>query len=155
VVPTADGGFLIADSGNRRVRRVSADGIITTVAGTGVQGSGGDGGPATAAQLNYASGLATTSDGGFLIADWFGNRVRWVSPSGVITTVAGTGRGSVFTDGDGGPATAANVSMPYAVASTPNGGFVIAESGNAAIRLVDAGFATGGTGGTATATFPG
>jgi hypothetical protein len=142
VAPTADGGFLIADSGNRRIRRVSPTGTITTVAGTGAQGSSGDGGAATAAQLNNPTGLATTPDGGFLIADWFGNRVRWVSPTGVITTVAGTGSPSVFTDGDGGPATAANLTMPYAVAATPSGGFVIAESGNAAIRLVDAGFAT-------------
>jgi hypothetical protein len=142
VAVTADGGFLIADSGNRRIRRVSPTGIITTVAGTGVQGSSGDGGTATAAQLNNPTGLAATPDGGFLIADWFGNRVRFVSPTGVMTTVAGTGAPSVFTDGDGGPATAANLTMPYAVATTPSGGFVIAESGNDAIRLVDAGFAT-------------
>jgi hypothetical protein len=142
VAVSADGGFLIADSGNRRIRQVSPTGIITTVAGTGVQGSSGDGGAATAAQLNNPTGVATTPDGGFLIADWFGNRVRWVSPTGVMTTVAGTGSPSVFTDGDGGPATAANLTMPYAVATTPSGGFVIAESGNDAIRLVDAGFAT-------------
>jgi sugar lactone lactonase YvrE len=153
VAVTADGGLLIADSGNRRIRRVSPTGIITTVAGTGVQGSSGDGGAATAAQLNNPTGLAATADGGFLIADWFGNRVRFVSPAGVITTVAGTGHPSVFTDGDGGPATAANLTMPYAVAATPNGGFVIAESGNAAIRLVDAGFAT--TAPPSAPTFPG
>src|SRR5215468_9513379 len=100
VAVTADGGFLIADSGNRRVRRVSPTGIITTVAGTGVQGSAGDGGAATAAQLNDPDGIASTPDGGFLIADFFGNRVRWVSPTGVITTVAGTGSASVFRDGD-------------------------------------------------------
>jgi hypothetical protein len=152
VAVTADGGFLIADTGNRRIRRVAPTGIITTVAGTGVPGSSGDGGAATAAQLNNPTGLAATADGGFLIADWFGDRVRWVSPSGVITTVAGTGSPSVFTDGDGGPATAANLTMPYAVATTTSGGFVIAESGNAAIRLVD-GFATSGP--QAAPTFPG
>jgi hypothetical protein len=137
-----DGGFLIADAGNRRVRRVSPTGIITTVAGTGVQGSSGDGGAATAAQLNDPDGIASTPDGGFLIADFFGNRVRWVSPTGVITTVAGTGAASVFRDGDGGPATAANIDMPFGVAVTPSGGFVFSEEGNAAVRLVDAGFAT-------------
>src|SRR6516225_7280677 len=120
VAVTADGGFLIADSGNRRIRRVSSTGIITTVAGTGVQGSSGDGGAATAAQLNDPDGIATTPDGGFLIADFFGNRVRWVSPTGVITTVAGTGAASVFRDGDGGPATAANIDMPFGVAVTPS-----------------------------------
>jgi hypothetical protein len=142
VAVTADGGFLIADAGNRRVRRVSPTGIITTVAGTGVQGSSGDGGAATAAQLNDPDGIASTPDGGFLIADFFGNRVRWVSPTGVITTVAGTGAASVFRDGDGGPATAANIDMPFGVAVTPSGGFVFSEEGNAAVRLVDAGFAT-------------
>ena len=61
---TDDGGFLIGDEVNRRVRRVSPTGIITTVAGTGVQGSSGDGGAATAAQLNVPTGIATTPDGG-------------------------------------------------------------------------------------------
>jgi fibronectin type III domain protein/NHL repeat-containing protein len=142
VAVTPDGGFLIADSGNRRVRRVSPTGIITTVVGTGVQGSSGDGGAATAAQLNQPTGVATTPDGGYLIADFFGNRVRRVSPTGVITTVAGTGALAVFRNGDGGPATAANIDMPFGVASTPGGGFVFSEEGNAAVRFVDSGFAT-------------
>jgi hypothetical protein len=140
VAVTGDGGFLIGDEVNRRVRRVSPTGIITTVAGTGVQGSSGDGGAATAAQLNVPMGVATTPDGGFLIADEFAHRVRRVSPTGTITTVAGTGTPSVFTNGDGGPATAANLTMPFAVASTPSGGFVFAEEGNAAIRFVDSAF---------------
>jgi hypothetical protein len=56
--------------------------------------------------------------------------------------VAGTGTEAVFTNGDGGPATAANISMPFGVAATPTGGFVFSEAGNAAIRFVDAGFPT-------------
>src|SRR5215831_11361096 len=140
VAVTADGGFLIGDEVNRRVRLVSPSGIITTVAGTGVQGSSGDGGAATAAQLNVPMGVSATPDGGFLIADEFSNRVRWVSPTGVITTVAGTGTEAVFTNGDGGSATAANISMPFGVAATPDGGFVFSEAGNDAIRFVDAGF---------------
>jgi hypothetical protein len=141
VAVTPDGGFLIADSGNRRVRRVSPTGIITTVAGTGVPGSSGDGGAATAAQLNDPTGLATTPDGGFLVADFFGNRVRRVSPTGVISTLAGTGNLAVFRNGDGGPATAANIDLPFAVALTPSGGFVFSEEGNAAVRFVDSAFA--------------
>jgi hypothetical protein len=141
VAVTSDGGFLIADTGNRRIRRVSPNGIITTATGTGVQGSSGDGGAATAAELDFPTGVVTTPDGGFLIADWFGNRVRWVSPTGVITTVAGTGTQSLFVNGDGGPATAANIAMPFAVAATPSGGFVFTD-GSYAVRLVDAGFAT-------------
>ena len=143
VAATPDGGFLIGDEVNSRVRRVSPAGIITTVAGTGVKGSSGDGGAATAAQLNTPMGVTPTPDGGFLIADFFGNKVRWVSPTGVITTVAGTGNMSVFRDGDGGPATAANIDMPFAVASTPSGGFVFSEEANAAVRFVDAGFTNG------------
>src|SRR5215471_8190278 len=112
VAVTADGGFLIGDEVNRRVRLVSPSGIITTVAGTGVQGSSGDGGAATAAQLNVPMGVAATPDGGFLIADEFSNRVRWVSPTGVITTVAGTGTLGFAANGDGGPATAANIYFP-------------------------------------------
>jgi NHL repeat len=67
VEPTADGGFLIADLGNKRVRKVSAAGVITTVAGTGQGGSQGDGGPATSARLGSSTGVAATADGGFLI----------------------------------------------------------------------------------------
>ena len=66
---TSDGGFLIADLGNYRLRKVSPTGTITTVAGTGIGGSSGDGGAATSAQLNAPTGVAPTPDGGFLIAD--------------------------------------------------------------------------------------
>jgi Fibronectin type III domain/NHL repeat len=134
-----DGGFVIADAAAARVRRVSPTGIITTVAGTGTRGISGDGGPATAAQIYDPQGVAAMPDGGFLIAD--GDYVvRRVSPTGIITTVAGTGvQGS---SGDGGPATAAQLNVPNAVAVTADGGFLIADTGNAAIRLVDAGFAT-------------
>jgi hypothetical protein len=135
VAVTADGGFLIGDEVNRRVRRVSPTGIITTVAGTGVQGSSGDGGAATAAQLNVPTGVAETADGGVLIADMFGQRVRRVSPAGVITTAAGTGMPGF--SGDGGAAIAAQLANPFAVAPTANGGFLIADSGNARVRFVD------------------
>jgi len=142
VAVTADGGFLIGDETNSRVRRVSPTGVITTIAGTGVRGFSGDGGSATAAQLDTPMGVAATPDGGVLISDFFGNRVRWVSPTGVIRTVAGTGRFVVFKNGDGGPATAADIDFPFGIASTPNGGFVFGEEANGAIRFVDSGFGT-------------
>src|SRR5262249_17602290 len=123
-----------------RVRRVSPTGVITTVAGTGVHGTSGDGGPATTAQLNVPFGVAATPDGGFLIGDGFANRVRWVSPTGVITTVAGTGTPAVFANGDGGPAAAANLTEPFRAAATPARGFVFAEAGNSRVRFVDAAF---------------
>jgi hypothetical protein len=136
VVATADGGFLIADAGNFRVRRVSPNGTITTEAGDGTFGFSGDGGPATAAQLNDPIALAATPDGGFLIAEPFAQRVRRVSPAGTITTVAGDGTPGF--SGDGGPATAAQLNFPTGVAATPGGGFLIADFENSRVRFVDA-----------------
>jgi len=134
-VPLADGGLLIADTGNDRVRKVSADGAIATVAGNGVRGFGGDRGPATNASLNSPHDLALLPDGGFLIADEGNNRVRRVWPGGTITTVAGTGTGGF--SGDGDPATAARLNQPKAVAVLPNlQGFLVADAANSRIRVV-------------------
>jgi glucose/arabinose dehydrogenase len=134
---TADGGFVIADSGNHTVRKVSAAGVITRVAGrTGVTGADGDYGPATEATLHTPSGLAGTADGGFLIADWGNHTIRKVSPDGLITRVAGTNvPGST---GDDGPATDAMLNRPHGVAATPDGGYLVADSGNHTIRKVSA-----------------
>ena len=78
VAVTADGGFLIADSVNSVVRKVSSAGVITRVAGSGTPGNSGDDGTATAAKLNGPFGVAETPDGGFLIADSGNNEVRKV-----------------------------------------------------------------------------
>jgi NHL repeat len=134
VAVTADGGFLIADTGNNRVRGVSPAGTITTVAGNGVAGFAGDGGPATAAQLDSPNGVAVAADGSFLIADSDNNRVRRVSPAGTITTVAGNGTAGFA--GDGGPAIAAGLDFPIGVAATADGGFLIADSDNNRVRRV-------------------
>jgi hypothetical protein len=120
-----DGGVLIADSNNHRIRRVSPAGTITTVAGTGSEGFSGDGGPATAAKLDLPVDVAATRDGGFLIADYINNRIRRVSPTGTITTVAGSGAEGF--SGDGGPATAARLGFPNSVSATADGGFLIAD----------------------------
>jgi hypothetical protein len=134
VAPTADGGYLITDTVNHRVRRVSPAGTITTVAGSGTGGFSGDGGPATDARLNYPDEVALTANGGFLIADTQNNRVRRVSPSGTITTAAGSGTGGF--SGDGGPAIAAELNGPAGVAVTADGGFLISEQDNARVRRV-------------------
>src|SRR5438132_1438510 len=137
VAATADGGYLIADANNHAIRRVSPAGTITTVAGTlTMTGSTGDGGPATAAKLNGPAGVATTADGGFLIADANNHAIRRVSPAGRITTVAGTLTMSGST-GDGGPAAAAELNFPFGVAATADGGFLIADTDNDVIRFVD------------------
>src|SRR3954453_2032681 len=135
VALSGDGGFLIADTSNQKVRRVAPDGTIATAAGT-TQGLSGDGGPATAAQLNFPTGLAATADGGFLIADSNNNRVRRVAPGGTITTAAGTTGGF---SGDGGPATAAQLMLTSGVASTADGGFLIADTSNQRVRRVSPG----------------
>ena len=133
-VPTADGGFLLADTQNDRIRKVSSSGIITTVAGNGQTSFGGDGGPATSAQINHPRSLVVLPDGGFLIPDTNNHRVRRVSASGIITTVAGTGVQGF--SGDGGQATSAQLSMPFAVAPTADGGFLVIDVGNQRIRKV-------------------
>jgi NHL repeat-containing protein len=135
---TSDGGFLIVDDNNNRVRRVSPTGTITTVAGNGIAGFSGDGGPARGASLSLGGGAVETPDGGLLIADTGNQRVRRVSPTGTITTVAGTGDWGFL--GDGGPATLAQIKGPWAVAATATGGFLIADTNNNRVRLVDAAF---------------
>jgi hypothetical protein len=134
--PTSDGGLLLADTRNSRIRKVSAAGIITTVAGTGSEGFSGDGGPATAAQIDNPRSVVPLADGGFLIPDSGNHRIRRVSASGTITTVAGTGARGF--GGDGGPATEAVLSTPFAVAPTADGGFLIADIDNERIRKVSA-----------------
>lgn len=131
VAVDGDGNVFIADSGNHRVRRVDRSGRISTVAGTGAAGFGGDGGPAIAAQLRFPTGLAT--DGGTLyIADTENHRIRMVGPSGVITTIAGTGvEGS---SGDSGLATRAQLARPFAVVAGARGTVYVADSYNSSVR---------------------
>ena len=136
VAVTADGGFLIADSYNHVVRKVSASGVITRVAGNGTVGSTGDDGPATDAQFYHPRGLAVMPDGGFLVADTFNMVVRKVSAAGVITRVAGT-TGSMGNTGDDGPASEAQLNYPYRVAVTADGGFLIADTNNQVVRKVE------------------
>jgi sugar lactone lactonase YvrE len=130
----AQGNLFIADSGNNRIREVGLDGTIRTVAGTGTAGFSGDGGPAIRAQLNGPTGVAVDATGTLLIADTANNRVRRVSPDGIITTVAGSGAKGF--SGDGGAAVNAKLSGPTGVAIGPDGGLYIADSGNDRIRRV-------------------
>jgi hypothetical protein len=135
VAVTADGGFLIADTGNHAVRKVSPDGVITTVAGTGSMGNGGDDGPPIHAQLNFPQGVAASSDNGFFIADTGNHVVRNVSPQGVITRVAGT-TSIAGNRGDDGPATDAELNAPASVAVAADGGFLIVDGSNNVVRRV-------------------
>jgi sugar lactone lactonase YvrE len=128
------GNMYISDTGNNVIRVVGKNGKIATFAGTGVQGYNGDGIAASTAELNSPWGLAMAVDGSLYIADLTNNRVRKVSPAGIISTVAGTGVGDF--GGDGGAATAALVRAPAAIAIDPAGNLYIADSGNNRVRKV-------------------
>ncbi len=113
-------------------------GIITTVAGDGQEGYGGDGGPANQAKLSLPTGVAVDNAGNLYVADALDNRVREVhAGSGIITTVAG--RGLAEFGGDGGPATQVGLNSPSAVAVDDSGNLFIADSGNNRVREVHVG----------------
>jgi len=129
----ADGSIFVSDL--HRVRRIGQDGIITTVAGTGTGGFGGDGGVATAAQLDSPAEIDVDSDGNLYIADTGNHRIRRVDAgTGVITTVAGTGNPGF--SGDGGPAVAADLDLPSAVAVVDDGTVLVADTFNNRVRAI-------------------
>ncbi len=130
----ASGNLYIADYGNQRIRKVDSSGIITTVAGNGISGFSGDGGAATSAELSFPTGVAANAAGAFYVADGYENRVRMVSTSGIITTVAGNGVSGF--SGDGGAATGAQLANPESVAVDTSGNLYIADQGNVRIRKV-------------------
>lgn len=134
------GNLYIADAGNDVIRKVDSSGIVTTVAGSGVQGFGGDGGPATAALLDTPTGVAVDGHGDVFIADSHNQRVRMVNPQGIISTVAGNGVAGY--SNDGGAAASASLFLPRAVAVDAAGDLYIADTGNNRIRRVSNGVIT-------------
>jgi DNA-binding beta-propeller fold protein YncE len=113
---------------------VEPNGIIDTVAGNGLAGFSGDGGPALKARLNHPCGLAIDSKGNLLIADSWNNCIRRVDPTGVITTVAGTKQPGF--GGDGGPAERARLYHPYGIAVAEDGSIWIADRSGNRLRKV-------------------
>ena len=134
----ARGNLFIADQRNHRVRRVAPDGTITTMAGTGngrnTGGYGGDGGPATSAQLNNPVAVAVDARGNLYIADMLNHRVRRVGANGIITTVAGNGRPGF--SGDGGPAPSGQLNFPAGVSVDAGGNVYITDWQNYRVRKV-------------------
>ncbi len=131
------GALLIADSGNNRIRRLTSDGIITTIAGSASSGYSGDGGPATAATLRAPTGVQVDSAGNMYISDTSNYRIRKVDTNGIITTVAGNG--SAGYNGDGSPATAYALNGPSALVSASPCTVQIADSSNLRIRQLTTG----------------
>lgn len=130
----ASGAVYVSDTNNHRVRRIAPNGIITSIAGKGVDGFSGDGGPATEAMLDTPVGLALDNAGNLFIADTGNNRIRKLNLStGIITTVAGNGYGN---GGDGGAALAAGLYSPTSVAIDSAGNLYISDTGNHRVRKV-------------------
>ena len=164
VAVDSSGAVYVADMANNRIRQFVAGGNMGTFAGTAV--SAGDGGPSTQARLDNPMSVAVDSSGNLYIADPSANRVRKVTPSGTITTLAGNGEAAY--GGDNGPGPEAALNYPDAVAVDSAGNVYIADARNERIRRVDAstgiittfagngrccyaGAGTGGDGGPATA----
>jgi len=133
-----NGNLFITDAGNNRIRKVEmSTGIITTVAGTGTAGFNGDGIPATSAQIGAAWGITFDKDNNLLFSDGLNYRIRKVTPTGVISTVAGTGISGY--SGDGGPATAAQISLALGLAFDNANNLLFADyNDNNRIRRIDA-----------------
>ena len=133
-----DGSLYIADYNGDRVWLRRPDGSLSVYVGTGDHGFSGEGSSALAAHLSYPNRLALDSNGNLFIADEGNNRIRRVDhQTNAITTVAGSSDTYGYS-GDGGPATAARLSLPDGVAVAGNGDIYIADTGNNRVRRVDA-----------------
>ena len=130
------GDLLFGDVSNNVIREINTAGIISTVVGDGSRGYGGDGGPATSAELNEPTGIAFNTAGDLFIADSGNNVIREVTPSGIISTFAGTSVAGYT--GDGGPATSAELNYPNYLAFDAHGDLFISDTNNNVVREVSA-----------------
>ena len=135
-----DGSIYLPDSLNRRLRKITPDGIIRTIAGPGLVSAPGDGGPALNAGFGYLYGIALGRDGSIFLGEDYAyayythTRIRMIAPDGTISTISG-GSPSGFA-GDGGPATASLLDGPIGLASNPDGTLYVADVFNSRIRAV-------------------
>ncbi len=133
VAVDSSGNVYVADNDNNRIRKVVPGGNVTTFAGTTV--TIGDNGPSTQARLDRPTGAAVDSAGNLFIADTGENRIRAVTPSGTITTLAGNGQGG--NAGNNGPASASVLNTPSGVAVDSSGKIYIADAGNGLVHIVN------------------
>lgn len=155
IVVASSGDYYIADRSNSKIRKVSAlTGIITTYAGTGINGYTGDGGLAVAARLRNPEGVELAANGDLYIADTANHAIRRVAAAtGVISTIAGTG--TFGYTGDGGAATAASLNGPESVTVAASGELYVADRGNHVIRRFPVGGTISTIAGTGTAGYSG
>ena len=131
----AGGDVYVADRDNNAIRKIDADGTITTVIGGGGAGFSGDGGPASDARIDRPQQIVVDPDGNVYFADSGNNRVRRIDTEGVVSTVAGNGRAA--TSGDGGPALSAAVWNPTGLALDDEGNLYVSQPDDNRIRRVD------------------
>lgn len=122
------GNLYIADAGAGRIRKVDNNGIVTTIAGTGISGNSGDGGPATEATFRYPSDIALDKFGNYYIADQENNSVRKVDINGIISTIAGNGLLNSSFIGNNGPAVNSGLGYPESLATDQYGNLFISDS---------------------------
>src|SRR5229473_3205009 len=133
----ASNNLYLADTGNHRIRKISAAGIITTIAGTGTQGFSGDSTPATSTAINSPTGLALDAANNLYLADTHNHRIRKITATtGIITTIAGTGAPGF--SGDTTVATTATLALPHGITIDPAGNLYLADTQNHRIRRIDA-----------------
>lgn len=136
LVVTPSGAVVFVEMTGHRVRKIDANGLLTTIAGTGQEGFSGDGGEASKAEFKGMHALAVAPEGDLYIADTWNNRVRKIDAEGRIATIAGTGEAGF--SGDGGPATSAKFGGIYSIALTADGGTMyLADLDNRRVRAVD------------------
>ena len=134
LVVDSKGTLFIADTGNHRIRKVTTDGVITTIAGTGEEGYSGDGGPAIEARLAAPAAIAIDREGNLYIADFINHRIRRLSRDGIISSIAGTGEPEY--NGDGRPALECQIGEPCGVAVDQDGYVCIGDQVNNRVRVV-------------------
>jgi serine/threonine protein kinase, bacterial len=126
----ASGNIYVSDSQNNRIRKINTAGVVSTVAGTGAVGFAE--GAATVAKFNTPAGLAIDGAGNLYVADAGNNRIRKITPAGVVSTISGTGA-AAFKDGD---ATVAQFNSPSGIAIDASGNLYVGDAGNARIRTI-------------------
>jgi sugar lactone lactonase YvrE len=133
----ASNNLYLADTGNHRIRKISAAGIISTIAGTGTQGFSGDTGPALSATIDSPTGLALDASNNLYLADTHNHRIRKITAAtGIISTLAGTG--TLGFSGDTADSTTANLALPHGITMDPAGNLYFADTANHRIRRIDA-----------------
>ncbi len=147
------GNVYFCDSRNNVIRKVTTAGIISTLAGTGTAGYGGDGGPAIAATLRNPTGLSIDPRGVIVFSDAGNNVIRMIDTAGNINTIAGTGTAGY--SGDGGPALSAQLRGPSSIVMTPNHMILFSDSRNNVIRSIDSTGTINTIAGTGTAGYSG